>query len=86
MLPSKPVAALETEIGKFRLTLVSDDYAWAFSEFDQDIIRNLALSKMVKVTFETVDGVTATDNFSTKGFALALDEAKARCGVVDFVS
>jgi hypothetical protein len=46
----------------------------------------MAKSSFAEVTFQTTNGIKATDIFSLRGFNEAITQAQAECGLLDLFS
>ena len=86
-LSAQHAASLQTSINTLPLKLIQQHWAWVFStEDDQRVISSLTKSSFAKVTFQTTNGIKATDMFSLRGFNEALTQAKVACGLVNLTS
>jgi len=86
-LSAQHAASLQTSINTLPLKLIQQHWAWVFStEDDQRVISSLAKSSFAEVTFQTANGIKATDMFSLRGFNEALTQAKVECGLLDLFS
>ena len=86
-LSAQHAASLQTSINTLPLKLIQQHWAWVFStEDDQRVISSLAKSSFAEVTFQTTNGIKATDMFSLRGFKEALTQAKVACGLLDILS
>jgi hypothetical protein len=50
------------------------------------VISSLAKSSFAEVTFQTTNGIKATDMFSLRGFNEALTQAQVECGLLELLS
>ena len=86
-LSAQHAASLQTSINTLPLKLILQHWAWGFStEDDQRVISSLAKSSFAEVTFQTTNGIKATDMFSLRGFNEALTQAKVTCGLLNLTS
>tara|TARA_E500000081_G_C5973075_1_gene279018 strand:+ start:140 stop:652 length:513 start_codon:yes stop_codon:yes gene_type:complete len=86
-LSAQHAASLQTSINTLPLKLIQQHWAWVFStEDDQRVISSLTKSSFAKVTFQTTNGIKATDMFSLRGFNEALTQAKVACGLLNLTS
>ena len=86
-LSAQHAASLQTSINTLPLKLIQQHWAWVFStEDDQRVISSLAKSSFAEVTFQTANGIKATDMFSLRGFNEALTQAQVECGLLELLS
>ena len=86
-LSAQHAASLQTSINTLPLKLIQQHWAWVFStEDDQRVISSLTKSSFAEVTFQTSNGIKATDMFSLRGFNEALTQAQVECGLLELLS